>query len=214
MFAGWPVCPQRGVLLHAEGQQSSPKSVVAELLRLGDRQGAAARDRPELAPAEGGHGRLCVAHPSLPGRGVLELRAPAAPRPGPLRVGGQPVPAQPGRPLRGAAVHRPHRLSPSQRRRHLLPGQEVLEFEVSIAGGQCQHHRRVGGGGGEELQKLGAAGPDRVPAGQEPVHQVRRISDWAFAPSRPTMRMRTHSCDPLHAVLAGHLQSTARSCSP
>lgn len=124
-------------MLHVEGQQGSPKPVVAELFRLGDGQGAAASDRPELASAESEHGRLCVAHPSLASRRVFELPAPAAPWPGSLRVGGQSVSAQPGRPLRGAAVHRPHRLPPPERRRHLLPGQEVLELEVSVAGSQC-----------------------------------------------------------------------------
>lgn len=186
VLADWAVRPQRGILLHAEGQQGAPEPVAAELFRLGDGQGAAAGDRPELASAESGHGRLCLAHPSLPGRRVLELPPPAAPRPGPLRVGGQPVPAKPGRPLRGPAVGRPHRLPPPQGRRHLLPGEEVLGPEVPVAGGQRQHHRRVCGGGGEELQELGAAGPDRLPAGQEPLHQVDFISNLAsFRPVSP-----------------------------
>lgn len=172
MVAGQPIHYQGGLLLHAEGQQSSPQPGAAELHPLGVGQGAAAGHRAEPAPAESGHERLCLAHPPIPGGRVLELHAPAAPGPGALRVGGQPVPAQLGRPLWGAAVHRPHRLPPAQGRRHLLPGQEVSEAAVPFPGGQRQHLRRLGGGSGQELQGPGAAGPDRLPTGQEPVHQV------------------------------------------
>lgn len=127
-------------MLHVEGQQRSPQPASSELFSLGDGQGAPAGYRPEPAPAESGHERVCFAHPSLYGGGILELHAPQAPRPGALRVGGQPVPAQPGGPLRGAAVDRPHCLPPAQGRRHLLPGQEVFEVEVSISGSQRQRH--------------------------------------------------------------------------
>lgn len=107
---------------------------------MGDRQGAAASYRPEPAPTESGHEQLCWSHPSLPGGCVLELHAPPAPRPGALRVGGQPVAAQPGGPLRGSAVDQHHGLPPAQGRRHLLHGQEVLEVEVFIPGSQRQCH--------------------------------------------------------------------------
>lgn len=171
IFTDWTIHSQGSFLLLVKGQQSSPQPVSSELFRLGDRQGAAASCRPKPAPTESGHEWVCLAHPSLPGGCVLELHAPPALWPCALRVGGQPVPAQPGWPLRGAAVDRPHRLPPAQGRRHLLPGQEVFEVEVSIVGSECQHHWRVCGGSGQELQGPGAAGPDRLPASQEPVHQ-------------------------------------------
>lgn len=87
---------QGSILLHVKGQQGSPEPVTTELFRLGDRQGAVASFWPEPASAESGHERVCLSHPPLPGGRVLELHAPPAPRPGALRVGGQPVPAQPG----------------------------------------------------------------------------------------------------------------------
>lgn len=31
VFADWAICSQRGVLLDVEGQQSSPKPVIAEM---------------------------------------------------------------------------------------------------------------------------------------------------------------------------------------
>lgn len=197
----WTIHSQGGVCLHVEGQQSSPQPLTSELFRLGDRQGAAASDRPEPASAESGDERLCLSHPPLPGGRVLELHAPPPPRPGALRVGGQPVPAQPGWPLRGAAVDRPHRLPPTQGRRHLLPGQEVLEVEVSIVGSQRQRHRWVGGGGGQELQGSGAAGPDRLPAGQEPVYQVHHV---LFSSIIQLTFYHSHchaSCAPIHKIL-------------
>lgn len=164
---------QGSVLQHVKGQQSSPELVASELFQLGYRQGAAARHRPESASAEGGHERLRLSYPPLPGGCILELHASAASRPGALRMGGQPVAAQPGRPLWGAPVDRPHRLPPAERRRHLLHGQEVFGVEVSFLGSQRQHYGRVSGRGGQELQGSGAAGPDRLSAGQKPVHQVR-----------------------------------------
>lgn len=105
---------QRGILLHAAGQQSSAKLFPAKVLRLDDGQGAAASHRSEPAPAASGFETLHLAQPALPGGLVPKLPAAAAPRPGALRVGGPPVPAQPGRPLRGAAVGRPHCLPPAQ----------------------------------------------------------------------------------------------------
>lgn len=172
LCAGRTIHPYGCILLNVKGQQSSPDPVTSELFRLGDRQGAAACNRPEPASAESGHERMCLSHPPLPGGSVLELHAPPAPGSGALRVGGQPVPAQPGWPLWGAAIDWPHRLPTSQGRRHLLPGQKVFEVDISICGSQCQCHWWVRGGGGQELQGPGAAGPDRLPAGQEPVHQV------------------------------------------
>lgn len=172
IFTDWIMYSQGSVLFHVKRQQSSPESVSSELFRLGDGRGAVAGYRPESASAKGRHERLCLSHPSLPSGCVFELHAAPAPRPGALRVGGQPFPSQPGWSLQGAAVHRPNCLPPAQGRCHLLHGQEVFEFEVSIFGSQCQHHWWVSGGGGQELQGPGAAGPDRLPAGQEPVHQV------------------------------------------
>lgn len=96
IFTDWTIHSQGSVLLHLKGQQTSPQPVTPELFSLGDRQGAAASYRPEPTPAESGHERMCLAHPSLPGGSVLELHAPSEPRAGALRVGGQPVPAQPG----------------------------------------------------------------------------------------------------------------------
>lgn len=88
--------PQGSVLFDVKGQQSSPESGTSEVFRLGDGQGAAASYWTEPASAESGHEWVCLSHSPLPGGCVLELHAPPAPRPGALRMGGQPVPAQPG----------------------------------------------------------------------------------------------------------------------
>lgn len=128
---------------------------------------------------------MCLAHPTFSGGSVSELHAASAPRPGTLWVGGQPVFAQPGRPLRGAAVHRPHRLPSAQGWRHLLPGQEVCEVEVSISGSQCQCHWWVCGRGGQKLQGSGAAGLDRLPEGQESVHKVYYLLSGIIQQSLP-----------------------------
>lgn len=131
---------QRCVLLHVKRQQSPSEPVSPELLGLGLRRRAAAGHRPKPAAATRGPERLRVAHAALAGGRVSQLHAPHSPGPGALRVGGQPVPAQPGGPLRGAPVGRPHRLSTAQGRRHLLPGQQVSEAEVAVTGCERQHH--------------------------------------------------------------------------